>query len=140
MANELASITKHFDPELFERGYIFYVENVWNMKTDPFPTLEQLEAVLPLNIPFNGPARSKRICALYKEYCPLLASSSVEPRSLKHLSRCSVRRWLGIDVDDAVEELSLPDQLKAYLHFRAPTVRQLYKGHHLSYRGSKQHY
>lgn len=123
MANELAVITKHINPNLYEDCYVYSVKMLWNTTTEPVPTFEQLEAVLLRKLSVR-PEITKRVCAMYKKHFSS-ASSCVEPRSLKHLSRCSVRRCM--DRTDDIELLPLPDQLKAYLHFRSYKIYRFWE-------------
>ncbi|GFY75838.1 SOCS box domain-containing protein [Trichonephila inaurata madagascariensis] len=99
---------------------------IWRAIPDPIPTCAELESSIANEYSLlaqNGVLRPKRfcentdLCIMYKKCITNLACVTKEPRSLKHLSRCAVRKSLKecYNLPHGIFQLGLPETLEQYL-------------------------
>ncbi|GFQ80834.1 SOCS box domain-containing protein [Trichonephila clavata] len=99
---------------------------IWRAIPDPIPTCAELESSIANEYSLlaqNGVLRPKRfcentdLCIMYKRCATNQAHLTKEPRSLKHLSRCAVRKSLKecCNLPHGIFQLGLPETLEQYL-------------------------
>ncbi|KAG8172948.1 hypothetical protein JTE90_021669 [Oedothorax gibbosus] len=94
---------------------------LWRMRTIPYVRLDELTEFAEkywMNYRCKSCCSNlRRALYFYENMFPDLTTGPVTPRSLKHLSRCTIRKSLNRDSRGKLEiiELQVPIELKQYL-------------------------
>lgn len=99
------------------KDYVDYLNKFFEIIRDPIVSVHEVEGLLRtiFEDPFND-AAINQVCHDFLLLFPDSAQN-YKPRTLKHLSRCSIRKSLQKvgDLQNLVFKLPVPDSIKAYI-------------------------
>ncbi|CAL1269450.1 unnamed protein product [Larinioides sclopetarius] len=96
---------------------------LWKSRSTPYVKVNEISELintewLNKNCPYKCWLKLRPLCDDYKAEFGDIAQGLVQPRSLKHLSRCAVRKNAMVSYlwKSGLDDLEIPEELKAYLH------------------------
>lgn len=99
------------------KDYVDYLNNFFEIIRDPVVSVHEVESLL--RSIFDDPFNDDAINQICHDFLLLFADSAqkYKPRTLKHLSRCSVRKSLQKtgNLQNLVFKLPVPDSIKDYI-------------------------